>query len=624
MPLPENERLVRKLRKKLRQIEHLEIAGRELNDEELDKVGSKDDIRRELSSLLAVSRAEGQEEEEMKRTTAARTEAVKSKVAKLDKNEEISRSLQDDLAAENAGAAAPPNANQSEIRSRSEADQSEREIRSVTAAASRLEPPVEEVSSSSGSSPGEREEVSSSAVNLGAAAKFSKNNKTTTPPSASSERNKDKTAKPVSAVKRWRQLVWTAAVPGGQLSDDELHADLILDCDVDVAVGVAVTASRDTTLKVWDLSGGGLVHSLRGHSGPVTGVRLVPGEEASRNLAILLDEDVQEMVVSSSKDCTIRLWNLSQGTQLKSIYTFNGITRLQILPHRLCSVTGTDGGKLEMFSLATGLACFSTRVHEDEVTALSYRRDSGGRDLLVSGSRSGQIKLFQIAEDVPSLVCLFTSDNLSCDSLETSLHVRPVYSTSIGAGGNWLYYGDDGCNIKAVDWIQNRVRKIVNHVQDVGFTDCVLTAGQLLVATSYDIDTGEGMVNLFLQEEEEGEVNSMPSYLATLSQPATTRITSMAATLTSGGGVLLVVACGRELRLWQGNQVEEGGNRNTSDLLRWSILSIERARLIDSGSEEEEEEEDQVEEAVTPATAAASSLAAPSKPGSGFCNCLLM
>ena len=48
----DSDRLVRRLRKKLRQIENLEILGRDLNEEELTKVDKKNEIRLELNSLL--------------------------------------------------------------------------------------------------------------------------------------------------------------------------------------------------------------------------------------------------------------------------------------------------------------------------------------------------------------------------------------------------------------------------------------------------------------------------------------------------------------------------------------------------------------------------------------------
>ena len=48
----DSDRLVRRLRKKLRQIENLEILRRDLNQEELDKVNKKNDLRLELNNLL--------------------------------------------------------------------------------------------------------------------------------------------------------------------------------------------------------------------------------------------------------------------------------------------------------------------------------------------------------------------------------------------------------------------------------------------------------------------------------------------------------------------------------------------------------------------------------------------
>ena len=38
----------------------------------------------------------------------------------------------------------------------------------------------------------------------------------------------------------------------------------------------AVSASGDQTLKVWDLETGGVLHTLEGHSGFVSGVALTP------------------------------------------------------------------------------------------------------------------------------------------------------------------------------------------------------------------------------------------------------------------------------------------------------------------------------------------------------------
>jgi hypothetical protein len=63
-----------------------EIVDRELNDEELDKVSSKDDIRRELSSLLALEAAITQEED-MKRTSLTAASAKEAKRNKVGYNQ---------------------------------------------------------------------------------------------------------------------------------------------------------------------------------------------------------------------------------------------------------------------------------------------------------------------------------------------------------------------------------------------------------------------------------------------------------------------------------------------------------------------------------------------------------
>ena len=59
------------------------------------------------------------------------------------------------------------------------------------------------------------------------------------------------------------------------------------------------------------------------------------------------------------------------------------------------SVTGTDGGKLEVFSLAEGRSLSSAPAHTNAVTALSVSEDEA-QTLLVSGSEDGIIKVYQV------------------------------------------------------------------------------------------------------------------------------------------------------------------------------------------------------------------------------------
>ena len=171
------------------------------------------------------------------------------------------------------------------------------------------------------------------------------------------------------------------------------------------------------------------MHSLRGHTGAVTGVRFL-SPEATEAIALGLDApQLRICAVSGSQDCSVKVWDLETGSLVKSYYTYNGITRLEVVPRTTCTITGTDGGKLELYDLATGQSPFSQRVHEEAVTAL-YVRDSDS-PAVISGSQDGIIKFFTLEEDSFSLRCLFVSENIKTDP-DTSVHIRPVYSIAIG------------------------------------------------------------------------------------------------------------------------------------------------------------------------------------------------
>ena len=93
---------------------------------------------------------------------------------------------------------------------------------------------------------------------------------------------------------------------------------------------------------------GELVQSMRGHSGAVTGVRILdtgePGAEAGAR--VVSGSEAGARVVSASSDCSVRVWSLEAGQCEASLYTYNTVTRLELLPAIPASVTTTDGGKI--------------------------------------------------------------------------------------------------------------------------------------------------------------------------------------------------------------------------------------------------------------------------------------
>ena len=98
------------------------------------------------------------------------------------------------------------------------------------------------------------------------------------------------------------------------------------------------------TSQVWSISTGDLVQSMRGHSGAVTGVQFLDRDTAARLGSADTEEEVR--LVSAGSDCSVRVWGVAGGACLRSIYTYNGVTRLGLVPDLCASLTATDGGKL--------------------------------------------------------------------------------------------------------------------------------------------------------------------------------------------------------------------------------------------------------------------------------------
>ena len=146
--------------------------------------------------------------------------------------------------------------------------------------------------------------------------------------------------------------------------------------------------------------------------------------------------------MSGSQDCSLKIWNIETGTLISSTYTYNPISRLEILPldrenEKAGAVSGTDGGKLEVFQFKDKPLCLlSERIHEEAIRGLATRRVSnhhGGEMVLVaSGAKDGLVKVHRLEEGGKKLACLFVSE-------QVSVHLRPVSCIQI-SGRSKLYY----------------------------------------------------------------------------------------------------------------------------------------------------------------------------------------
>jgi WD40 repeat protein len=98
---------------------------------------------------------------------------------------------------------------------------------------------------------------------------------------------------------------------------------------------LAVSASDDNTLKVWEAESGRELRTLTGHTFVVRGVAVTGDGRA----------------VSASWDCTVKLWNLETGEVLAT-FTCDAAANCCTLSDALnLIVAGDDGGHLHFLRL---------------------------------------------------------------------------------------------------------------------------------------------------------------------------------------------------------------------------------------------------------------------------------
>ncbi|XP_044153943.1 WD repeat-containing protein 5-like [Bufo gargarizans] len=359
------------------------------------------------------------------------------------------------------------------------------------------------------------------------------------PPAAASKRKKQKTPKaaqraaPDETPTSARRLTDPYPLQNSQFLVHSLegHSDLVT-C-VLIHDTYIISGSWDTSVRVWDVPSRSEVRTLCGHTGGVACMVMVylDGTKLASDLLPL----GEHFVCSGSSDCSIKVWSLNTVQPLLSIYTFSAVSAITHVPHTKLLISGSDGGKIDVWDLETQENLRSERAHDERVSALQFH--SG---LLYSGSSDGSLKVWRV---VPSSGAL--SLQHACDPLVQSL--RGLYS--LCATADQLYLATQGSCIKAVHWKQDRLTLLSNHNSSSGFVDALaVTPDNLLIATGFNIDQGHGYLNI--RAVDSGK------YLCTVSCPEVPRLLCLAVSSTSDG-LCRWVTGGRELLLWE--ELPRGG-----------------------------------------------------------------
>ncbi|KNE58112.1 hypothetical protein AMAG_04931 [Allomyces macrogynus ATCC 38327] len=170
--------------------------------------------------------------------------------------------------------------------------------------------------------------------------------------------------------------VWSLAT-GTILQEMRGHAGSVLCLQYD-ATGLLVTGSSDTTVMLWDLTRGVKLHTLSGHTAGV--------------LDVAFNQDV---IVSCSKDCTIKVWSRPDdwrvGPVLKTTLLGHraAVNAIQLRGNTLVSASGDY--LVKVWDVASGTHVRDLAGHSRGIACVAF----DGR-IVVSGSNDKTIRVWDV------------------------------------------------------------------------------------------------------------------------------------------------------------------------------------------------------------------------------------
>ncbi|MBE9208783.1 serine/threonine protein kinase [Nostoc sp. LEGE 06077] len=141
-----------------------------------------------------------------------------------------------------------------------------------------------------------------------------------------------------------------------------------------------ISASRDNTIKVWDLATGKEIRTLKGHTNGVSSVVISPDGQT---------------LVSASRDNTIKVWNFATGKEIRTLEGHtNGVSSVVISPDGQTLVSGSRDKSIKVWKLETGQLIRNLEGHTDSVSSVTISPDG---TTFVSASADKTIKVWNLA-----------------------------------------------------------------------------------------------------------------------------------------------------------------------------------------------------------------------------------
>jgi WD40 repeat protein len=186
-------------------------------------------------------------------------------------------------------------------------------------------------------------------------------------------------------VVRWASGSQTSSALRATLSEPPVSGIRTLTSGVVDGRVVAVTGSRDGTVRVWDVGTGELRANLVGHDGSVQSVAYV-------------NTSAGPLAVTGGRDGTVRVWDLAEERQRAVLRGHDGWVRsvaCSVVHDKPVAVSGSSDGTVRVWDLGSGeeIAVLSGHTNWINTVACTTLDRS---PVALSGSRDGTVRLWDL------------------------------------------------------------------------------------------------------------------------------------------------------------------------------------------------------------------------------------
>lgn len=173
------------------------------------------------------------------------------------------------------------------------------------------------------------------------------------------------------------------------------HDKDINSIDVSPDNSLFATASQDKTVKIWNLTTGDTLGTLKGHRRGVWSVKFAP---TSLNASILGGSTGGKVIATGSGDKTVKLWSLTDYTCLKTFEGHsNSVLRTLFISNGLQIASSGGDGLVKIWDVKEGECSTTLDNHEDRVWSLTTSNSPSPNDpsILISGGADSVITIWK-------------------------------------------------------------------------------------------------------------------------------------------------------------------------------------------------------------------------------------